>query len=252
MIRNPEEIHREIVPQILSTGETWFPMYGQPSEVNAEVDDVATSELDSEGQPKTVTFPLAVLQKPITIIPQQIGKAGIIEWTAPIFVYFLYDIDEDLYLATRQLSIDKARAAAEEYIGRLMLLDEFIEEVRITGGITDIDNFLDRNTCGVTLQATLVLVNNGTTCYVNQDTNIVSIYDAETQELVTTVPCGQDIYLDFGAGSAIVTNSDNSYIQSGDSPLELPDTTYNIYVNGELDQSFSVPTLKDETINISP
>jgi hypothetical protein len=33
---------------------------------------------------------------------------------------------------------------------------------------------------------------------------------------------------------------------------EIPDTTYNIYVNGVLDQSFSVPTLKAETINITP
>lgn len=252
MIRNPEDIHREIVPQILATGETWFPMYGQPSEVNAEVDDKASSELDPDGVPKTITFPLAVLQKPITVVPQQIGKAGIIEWTAPIFVYFLYDIDEDLYLATRQLSIDKARAAAEEYIGRLMLLDEFVDEVRITGGITDIDNFLDRNTCGVTLQITLVLVNDGTTCYVNEDTNSVNIYDSVTLELIATVPCGSDYYVDAEGGPSIVTNSDDSYTQEGPSPLELPDTTYNIYVNGVLDQSFAVPTLKDEVINISP
>ncbi len=32
----------------------------------------------------------------------------------------------------------------------------------------------------------------------------------------------------------------------------LPDTTYNIYVNAVLDQTFSVPTLKNETINITP
>lgn len=32
----------------------------------------------------------------------------------------------------------------------------------------------------------------------------------------------------------------------------LPDTTYNVYVNGVLDQSFSVPTLSNQTINILP
>jgi hypothetical protein len=51
---------------------------------------------------------------------------------------------------------------------------------------------------------------------------------------------------------ATVTNSDESYVQtvaSGDT-LILPDTTYNVFVNGVLQNSIEVPTLKDETINI--
>jgi len=33
--------------------------------------------------------------------------------------------------------------------------------------------------------------------------------------------------------------------------VEIPDTDYDVYVNGVLDQSFSLPTLKNETININ-
>jgi len=33
--------------------------------------------------------------------------------------------------------------------------------------------------------------------------------------------------------------------------LVLTDTTYNINIDGVLNQTFSIPTLKDETINIS-
>lgn len=61
--------------------------------------------------------------------------------------------------------------------------------------------------------------------------------------------CGGGVCAD-----ATVENSDASYTNTVASgvTLVLPDTTYNIYVNGILDQSFSVPTLKDETINITP
>ena len=50
-----------------------------------------------------------------------------------------------------------------------------------------------------------------------------------------------------------IQNSDNTYQATGSSaePFILPDTTYNIYVNGTLNQSFDLPTLKDETINIT-
>lgn len=51
-----------------------------------------------------------------------------------------------------------------------------------------------------------------------------------------------------------VSNSDDSY--SVDLPatqdLEIPDTTYEIYVNGVPDQSFVVPSVKSITINIEP
>ena len=51
-----------------------------------------------------------------------------------------------------------------------------------------------------------------------------------------------------------VENSDQSYqvdVQCGDT-LVLPDDTYEIYVNGVLDQSFTNPSIKDTTINIQP
>ena len=53
--------------------------------------------------------------------------------------------------------------------------------------------------------------------------------------------------------NSTVENSDASYSESvlAQGSLELPDTTYNIYVNSILNQTFSVPTLKNETINIT-
>ena len=52
---------------------------------------------------------------------------------------------------------------------------------------------------------------------------------------------------------ATVKNTDSSYLQTvvSGGTLTLPDTTYNVYVNGVFDQSFSIPSLKDETINIT-
>jgi hypothetical protein len=53
---------------------------------------------------------------------------------------------------------------------------------------------------------------------------------------------------------ATVKNSDGTYIEtvaSGET-LVLPDITYNVYVNGVLDQSFSVPAQTNQTINITP
>lgn len=49
-----------------------------------------------------------------------------------------------------------------------------------------------------------------------------------------------------------VQNSDSSYsvIVGSGGKLTLPDTTYNIYLDSVLDQSVSIPTLKNETINI--
>lgn len=70
---------------------------------------------------------------------------------------------------------------------------------------------------------------------------------------VCEIPVGDFIDPQEPCPDSTVSNSDDSYlvvVGSGDD-LELPDTQYNIYVNGNLDQSFSVPTLKNETININ-
>ena len=50
-----------------------------------------------------------------------------------------------------------------------------------------------------------------------------------------------------------VENSDATYTASvnAEGSLVLPDTTYDIYVNGVFNQSVTVPTLKNETININ-
>ena len=53
--------------------------------------------------------------------------------------------------------------------------------------------------------------------------------------------------------NSTVENSDASYSESvlAQGSLELPDTAYNVYVNSVLNQTFSIPTLKNETINIT-
>ena len=72
----------------------------------------------------------------------------------------------------------------------------------------------------------------------------------------TTVEVNDNSFADVTAQGSIniqVVNTENT--QKGSKvgiAWLLPDTNYNIYVNGVLDQSFSVPTLKAETINITP
>ena len=76
-------------------------------------------------------------------------------------------------------------------------------------------------------------------------------WDAQVEMSQGTISdyCGGGVCAD-----ATVENSDATYTDTviSGGTLVLPDTTYNIYVNGVLDQSFSVPTLKNETINIYP
>ena len=67
----------------------------------------------------------------------------------------------------------------------------------------------------------------------------------------TPVPSGDTVNIT--APDATVHNTDSSYtanVASGGT-LVLPDTTYNIYVNAVLDQSFSVPSISTQTINIT-
>lgn len=73
---------------------------------------------------------------------------------------------------------------------------------------------------------------------------VTSVIDVEVELIGVTVGGGS-------GGSVTVVNSDSSYSQTGASPLLLPNEVYNIYVNGVLNQSFSKPALKNETININ-
>ena len=68
------------------------------------------------------------------------------------------------------------------------------------------------------------------------------------------IKSGGDLTGEGGCEEVTVVNSDASYsvtVECG-ATLTLPDTTYNIYIGGNLTQSFTVATLKDETINIYP
>jgi hypothetical protein len=251
---SPESIFRELVEQITSTGETWFPFYGEPPTINEDIDAVATSELDGNGDPIPVTLPCAILLKPVTMTPKTF-ITGHVQYTAPLFIYILYDTDADEYTANKQILIDKARVAAYELKQRFLKYDS-VDSIT-SERVTDFDNtvqpvIFDRIVCGVTLELSIVFDGDDNGCFTNEDLDVVNIYDEETEELIASVPCRTDYYIQQGGGEATVTNSDDSYTQTGESPLELPDTTYNIYVNGVLDQSFTVPTLKDEVINIEP
>jgi hypothetical protein len=82
----------------------------------------------------------------------------------------------------------------------------------------------------------------------DQDGNILAdeqIPSGQTKEII--VEAG-GICLD-----ATVENSDSSYTQTVNSggTLVLPDSEYIIYVNGDLNQQFTAPSLKDLIINIS-
>ena len=53
---------------------------------------------------------------------------------------------------------------------------------------------------------------------------------------------------------ATVRNTDSTYLETVASGglLILPNTAYNVYVNGVLNQSFNVPSISNQTINIMP
>jgi hypothetical protein len=110
--------------------------------------------------------------------------------------------------------------------------------------------------------ATATIFNNGPAWQIVRGANSINSNDntslypylVDWQLDVTMVQGTIEDYCGGGVcADATVENSDLSYtdtVASGGT-LVLPDTTYNIYVNAVLDQSFSVPTLKTETINIS-
>ena len=53
-----------------------------------------------------------------------------------------------------------------------------------------------------------------------------------------------DVNIDQAVSGINIQNSDNSYSASASSsPFILPDSEYNVYVNGVFQSSFSLPTL---------
>jgi hypothetical protein len=84
------------------------------------------------------------------------------------------------------------------------------------------------------------------------DFGYVTIKDGQGN-VIEKVKCGGEyICIASEGGNVTITNSDFSYEQTvacGTS-FELPDTTYNVYVDNVLQNTVSVPSLKDETINI--
>jgi hypothetical protein len=252
-MKHPEEILKELVPQITSTGETWFAFYGMIAEVNLDIDETATSNL-IDGVPEPVTLPCAVLLKPVQMTPDE-KLSGRVKYNAPMFIYFLYDTTNDAYAENKQILIKKARKAASEFYQRVKGFTTHVDSAT-SRGIVDFDNtvqdsLFDRPMVGVTLDMTAIIDSDDSGCFDNEDNDVVRVYDQDDNLLVTT-PCGTDVHVNVGFGDAEVRNSDDSYIQTGSNPLTLPDTQYNVYVDGNLDQSFSIPTLKDEVINIHP
>lgn len=66
-----------------------------------------------------------------------------------------------------------------------------------------------------------------------------------------SIPSGDTVNTNIA--DSVISNSDNSYsvnVKATD-PLSLPDEDYDIYVNGVLDQSVSLPALGNNTINIT-
>lgn len=80
---------------------------------------------------------------------------------------------------------------------------------------------------------------------------VVKIYDT-SGTLIDTIDCG-GTYTISGTGDAIVQNTDNSFshtIACG-TTYSLEDTTYEVYVNGLLNQTLTTPSMINYTINIT-
>jgi hypothetical protein len=244
----PEEICAELVPQIVITDETWFFFYGSRKDINWDADHTTDSVTDENGQVR-VTYPAAILQKPVRVQTKRF-KSGYAEAKCSLFMLFLYDPDEDETREYKQTFTVKARQAAEELVKRFKT---FTNHISLVGDetITDIENFTDRKLWGVTLEVPITIKNLDGDCLTNTNNDIVTLLD-DNGEVIGTPACRTTFVVHNVGGNVIVMNSDGSYEQIGLSPFVLPDTEYNIFVNGVLDQTFSLPTLKDEVINISP
>lgn len=245
----PKEICEELVPQIAVTGEDWFFFYGSRRDINFDADDKTDSVSDENGDQQTVTYPAAVLSKPVTLRTTRY-KSGYAESVASLLMFFLYDPDQDETREVKEALVKKARQAAEEMVKRLRAFDTHIASVG-TETITDLENFTDRKCWGVTLGVDVTIKNLDGECLTNINNDIVTIIDQDGN-LIGTPECRTTFVVTTAGMDTEVQNSDSSYTQSGDSPIILPDETYNIFVNGELDQIFNYPTLKALEINIEP
>lgn len=102
------------------------------------------------------------------------------------------------------------------------------------------------------LPATLLL-NGDSFLSVNSGATVdVLLVDTNGDEVTPSSVSGSTITVPpSGGGSVTVENSDASFTAAATSPTYvLPDTTYNVYVDNVLQATTTVPTLKDETINI--
>ena len=85
--------------------------------------------------------------------------------------------------------------------------------------------------------------------------NSVTVFNSDGSYSVI-VDCGGELSLPDITYSVVNSASDvilNDTVPSVNNiSATLPDTTYNIFVNGVLNQSFSIPTLANEIININP
>lgn len=81
----------------------------------------------------------------------------------------------------------------------------------------------------------------------------ILLKDALNNTVTPTSVSGSTIVLpNIGSSSVTVENSDASFTATATPPTYvLPDTTYEVYVNGSLQATQTVPTLKNETINIT-
>lgn len=85
----------------------------------------------------------------------------------------------------------------------------------------------------------------------------VTIKD-ENGNIIATKPSGS-IYVVASSGSGCasidIENSDSTYTENitcAESPFTLPDTTYEIYVGGVLNQTLVLPSISSQTLNIFP
>lgn len=252
-----------IVAQLTANGDTFLFDYGKKGYANLAVDE------------NTQPF---VIYDTESSLGLDVHQSGFIGESGSAFLGFFYKSELDW---TPKQHYDNCILPAINAVRQFISLcqaSDLINSISISGKGKEQINLFNVNASGVTFTFEIELnvdktvcasanpSTNGSPVTLNINGSAIEVIDAgtifpltvtldgveagtyddvtDTWELVSgVVPCAD----------ATVRNSDFTYkttVASGGT-LELPDTTYNIYLDGVLNQTFAIPTLKNETINIS-
>lgn len=167
----------------------------------------------------------------------------------------LDDTESDLFQLARDVFNVINRSPRWQAIGKILSVN--LDKFSASGGVKGADEV-----AAVALRIQFKLFDTSSICdlpmdgYDFESSNYpacepVLIY--ENGVLVATVEAGGTYSYTSEGGEVIITNSDESYeatAEAGDT-FVLPDTTMNIYVDGELQETITFATLSNQDINIT-